>query len=1017
MYNRTNWIDKKTIITAEAMNNIEDGIVEKISLNDENGYSINLIHNDALNIDQIEATSSTGEKTTLSFAADTDHVQDRTGRTQEQINRALYKGFGKEFASNGEDIIVSNGLKGSVLKGKLEGQTVKNYLTERFDKDRFGVSIPKVTDSMLTQTGSTKFFNLEGYTVAQLRNLKLVFFVLKNTAVKTSSYGTIKNYAFLPANYILGGATGVFEVPFSSSYSGEETDIPSFSYLNVEQGEIDYYVMLVEKDANITSYFNGLSSTKAIINHNDVRYPIYATEEDKVQGKVIELNKVGDVVDTLEILEDGSGMWSNIISMTDFNNFKETWVYNSNLTNTIAYAVNCPMDAVKYSMCLVNKHPSHGNSLGTANINDIETTVITENALYFYVDKTKVPTLSDFDEWLKDVVIYYRSTTPTITYIQKELMPIIPTSDETIELPSSMLGVATLEETHEDNDDKLIATLEEPIEECVEQMDSMFTQEPMVSPLAVISNPTGLFSFGENVKPSKVAITVPVVSSVTELDTIVTQHSADITAIDKKATTNTSSINSLKTTVNNYGTRLTTADSSIKSLESKVDSLDKTQEKVNNAFYKGFGKEFLTYGDDIVVENGLEGRVLGAKIEGQTVRNYGMSPLENSSNIDKGTNYVDGWFVKKNNETRIGGIEKYYCKDVKPSTEYDIYFFIRKNTIAKQTDKECVIGADAYTSSLFNAKQFTKHLIPTNTTGIFKITITTQDVIDESKPLFRVINNHWSSAFFPDPSGEFEYCINVVEKGAVLAEPIPFGLSSAKAIISNNGQAYAIYEPIMQNEVMKALSYEDDKAYWNYRDVIKLNKVGDVADTLEIKEDGSGVLVSHNIKEFVLSDYTISKVNPSPSANSIMIKLTHPDLHYFTWQTRSIECDKFESVREINAIWQTDKSIGKCGVASDNTIWIGASKDIVSDIESAKTYLESVNPKFIMASKPITTIIPKESMPPIIPTYTSNVFTFGKEVKPSKASITLPVNANISLMESLERKIAELEYQQIMNEV
>lgn len=83
-----------------------------------------LVLNNVPSIKELHTTDSTGKTSILKLASDTDHVEDRSGRTQEQINRTFYKRMCKEIPSpSGEPITVKNGEEGYVLSAEIKGNT------------------------------------------------------------------------------------------------------------------------------------------------------------------------------------------------------------------------------------------------------------------------------------------------------------------------------------------------------------------------------------------------------------------------------------------------------------------------------------------------------------------------------------------------------------------------------------------------------------------------------------------------------------------------------------------------------------------------------------------------------------------------------------------------------------------------------------------------------------------------------------------------------------------------------
>lgn len=86
-------------------------------------HNFSVLNNES-SIKELHTTDSTGKTSILKLGSDTDHVVDRAGRTQEQINRIFYKRMCKEIPSpSGEPITVENGEEGYVLSAEVKGNT------------------------------------------------------------------------------------------------------------------------------------------------------------------------------------------------------------------------------------------------------------------------------------------------------------------------------------------------------------------------------------------------------------------------------------------------------------------------------------------------------------------------------------------------------------------------------------------------------------------------------------------------------------------------------------------------------------------------------------------------------------------------------------------------------------------------------------------------------------------------------------------------------------------------------
>lgn len=342
MYKRTNWIDKKTIITADAMNNIEDGIVEKISLNNESGYSINLIENDSI-VNQIETIDSTGNKNVFTVAASVGHVKDvKTGRMQDQINNIFYERTARTFSSNGEMIVVPNAEDGYVINAKIEGNTITNLLNADSLKSSAGsVKIDVQKNGLNDITFTQKKYNQINVMIDEVIPLKA-----------NTTYTLYYRYMYFDFN---GGSHNVYirqattngeliaqsvdspdllgqlrKLTFTTTKDYDKPLIMFSSYpSNFDVGELFRdrtvrinNICLIEGDADLISPIAdlGINSTKAIIENNGEIYSFYASEEDKLADKVIELGATNTKKDSLEILDDGSAIYTQNTAYSEDGN-------------------------------------------------------------------------------------------------------------------------------------------------------------------------------------------------------------------------------------------------------------------------------------------------------------------------------------------------------------------------------------------------------------------------------------------------------------------------------------------------------------------------------------------------------------------------------------------------------------------------------------------------------------------------------------------------------------------------
>lgn len=352
------------------------------------------------------------------LASDTEHVQDRTGRTQEQINRRFYKRSCKEFTSTGGAITVPNAEEGYVLSGEIKGQTVKNYAS-------WG-SVQKISSQLYRSVGSVKL-PVNGCTIVNKYDKQIQITLQK-------SDGTWLYARKIGANgfYTLTETDTKGEVAYIKQLDGfvsdgwnTDTDLVYFSENRC------IFTDLVSKDLFSGALSFGLSSTQAILSNNGQSYPIYATAEDKENKKVILCHGVGGAYDTVQQLEDGSGVWTKNTNSIVLNN--GDWTLGQTDTNTIRFQITNP------STTAINGTSNVVASLfqtGANYSNDIESLFFNSNGttIYIRISKSKLTTqdIAGFKAWLQanPVTVIYQLATPVVTTIPKELMPTILTANK-----------------------------------------------------------------------------------------------------------------------------------------------------------------------------------------------------------------------------------------------------------------------------------------------------------------------------------------------------------------------------------------------------------------------------------------------------------------------------------------------------------------------------------------------------------------------------------------------------------
>lgn len=291
----------------------------------QNNFSV---LNNLPSIKELHTTDSTGKTSILKLASDTDHVEDRSGRTQEQINRTFYKRMCKEIPSpSGEPITVKNGEEGYVLSAEIKG----------------------------------------------------------NTQLFKRAKGSQDEWIVIP--------------------NDEGRDTVAFEYK--------------------------LDSTQAIISNNGEKYPIYATEEDKANKKVISMPFAED---KLLLNEDGSATWIDASNRKTLND-NEPWI-KSSVQNAEANCFQIEIiDADNNGnsvivFCDKLESVTGASTLSAATLKPNTCGIDGSRYLRVGVPKT-VDTVEQMKEFAQNLNIIYRSKIQEITHIPKELVPTILTHNQT----------------------------------------------------------------------------------------------------------------------------------------------------------------------------------------------------------------------------------------------------------------------------------------------------------------------------------------------------------------------------------------------------------------------------------------------------------------------------------------------------------------------------------------------------------------------------------------------------------
>ena len=419
-------------VVVDALEKSEVLVYDRILTPQEVQHNLSVLNNSP-SIKELHTTDSTGKTSILKLASDTDHVEDRSGRTQEQINRTFYKRMCKEIPSpSGEPITVENGEEGYVLSAEIKGQTVKNEITdiEMLTTTQWETTtrIEYISDGWFRahRNGSDTFVGRKTTTinVSDLKNMTLIMEIRKNTL---TSDCVLSGGRFGKAPK--AGEAGIFKIPYNAIASDTH-----FNYFVLKgDGEIEFRYTLIKNEnvSSVTEGFVGLSSTEAIISNNGKQYPIYASEEDKANKKVILLAKVGDIVDSLTVSEEGNGIYTRYLNKILFDG-SEPWQLVEDREKTLRFNyINTSAGVYLNGVGALDKVP-----FGNPRSGDVEGFSCLNNAFCISVLKDKLEThdLNGFKTWLSINIPkgIYQLATPVITHIPKELVPTILTQQTNI---------------------------------------------------------------------------------------------------------------------------------------------------------------------------------------------------------------------------------------------------------------------------------------------------------------------------------------------------------------------------------------------------------------------------------------------------------------------------------------------------------------------------------------------------------------------------------------------------------
>lgn len=413
------------------INNSADGLIKSVVLTNrilsgqESQHNFSALDNPE-SIKELHTTDSTGKTSILNLASSEDFVEMSTGRTLREEYMGVLKTMGKEFTSaDGSPIQVPNGIDARIIDAEIKGQSVKSIANV---DDRFRTAVGDGTIKVALAISDIGL-------VKPSSDYTLVTEVISNTLngdFKLVSINT-SNMMMDTNDSVSAGKTGIFIVKLRSkaNLSGTSQIIRHALTADSTSGSITYRSCVFEGDlTKVVKGFApfGLVSTEAIISNNGEEYPIYANEEDRANKKVISLGGVGDVKDTLEILEDGSAIWmqnvyksfidASLVTMQAQNETHITCTQKNDGVHIpkIAWALN---DGICNRLKWLGNYLNNENCIGVNTNKNFSFTFLKSD--FATLDAVKESIISN------PIELCYQLDTPIVTHIPKEIVPSILT--------------------------------------------------------------------------------------------------------------------------------------------------------------------------------------------------------------------------------------------------------------------------------------------------------------------------------------------------------------------------------------------------------------------------------------------------------------------------------------------------------------------------------------------------------------------------------------------------------------
>lgn len=400
-------------LTTLGLENFEN----KIKLNNKPTH-INLIKDDSkisgIEIDKMYDLSTKQE-----------HIIMANGFDANQSYLELLNTMRSSFVLSGETITVNNGIENSPLLGAtINGKTTNclyiddNWIKKTEQNSPMSTIVMGDCSQLKVSANYILYVEVEENT--------------RNEDYKISSQSD--EVAINSTCYIEAGKTGVFKfaVTTKSNFDGCVETLRSTSVSDIGTGTISFRRALIEF-ADESSVYNtfpkiGVASVQANIVHNGVKHVFYASYQDKLNNKAIELNGTQNLYDTLIINKDNSGLliqntFKLILSGSDDEKWTIESVNSNGLTNF--YLNGLPFNSINNSDHICDQYMNEDTLIA-----DAKQESLSMNRTGLSIRKfvsSGIDTILSFKAKLKadPVTVIYQLETPITTIIPKELMPII----------------------------------------------------------------------------------------------------------------------------------------------------------------------------------------------------------------------------------------------------------------------------------------------------------------------------------------------------------------------------------------------------------------------------------------------------------------------------------------------------------------------------------------------------------------------------------------------------------------